>query len=92
MTNISTLAKVINNPGLHHLAEEIFWNLNSENLENCEKINQSANQILQRPLFWLKKWVQRGLSKNNQEEWRKAIQSVKNNSDKEKHVASYLQS
>ena len=69
MANIATLAKVINNPGLHHLSEQIFWNLNSDILENCEQINQSANQILQKPLFWLKKLVQRGISKNNQEEY-----------------------
>ena len=31
----------------------------------------------------------RGLSKNNQEEWRITIQSEKN-SEKEKHVTSYL--
>ena len=41
-----SLAIFINNPGLHHIAEEIFWNLRSRALENCQRINQSSSQIL----------------------------------------------
>ena len=86
---ISTLGNLINNPGLQHVAEEIFGNLNLDSLEACQKVNQSSNQILQNPMFWLQKFVQGGLSKKNQEDWLKAIQSVKN-SDKEKCVSMYL--
>ena len=85
------LAIFINNPGLHHVAEEIFWNLNAKSLENCQQINQSSNQILVNPLFWMKKLVRRGgLSKENEEEWMKAIQLVKNSNKEEKYVAMYL--
>ena len=88
--NQGALAIFINNPGLQHLAEEIFWNLDLiKALENCQQINQSSKMILQNPVFWLKKFVQRGLSKKNQEDWMKAIQLVKN-SNKEKCVLSYL--
>ena len=84
------MENIINNPGLHHLAEEIFWNLNSDDLENCAQINESSNQILENPLFWMEKLVRRGrLSKKNQDEWRKAIQSVKNY-EKEKHIVLYF--
>ena len=87
---IAPLENFINNPGLQHLAKEIFLNLNSVYLEKCQKINQSASQILENPLFWLEKFVwPHGLSKDNQEDWRKTIQSVKN-TDKEKQVATYL--
>ena len=41
-----TLAIFINNPGLHHVAEEIFWNLNDKSLEKCQQINQSSNHLL----------------------------------------------
>ena len=88
--NQGVLANLINNPGLQHLAEEIFWNLNLiKALENCQQINQSSKMILQNPVFWLKKFVRRGLSKKNEEDWMKAIQLVKN-SNKEKCVLSYL--
>ena len=64
----------LNNPGLRHVAEEIFWNLNFKALENCQQINQSSNEILKNPLFWMKKLVRRGgISKENEEEWMKAL-------------------
>ena len=40
-------------------------------------------------MFWLRKFVRGGLSKKNQEDWMKAILSVKN-TNKEKYVSLYL--
>ena len=40
------MENVINNPGLQHLAENIFLNLSYEDLKKCRMINQSASQIL----------------------------------------------
>ena len=81
------MEKIINNPGLQHLAEKVFWNLDVENLKKCAKINHSCKQILQNPLFCLRNF--NGLSKENQNEWTKAIQFV-NNSDKGIAIISYL--
>ena len=81
------MEKIINNPGLQHLAENVFWNLDVENLKQCAQINYSCKQILQNPLFCLRKF--NGLSKENQNEWIEAIQSV-NNSDKGIAIISYL--
>ena len=84
------LETILNSPGLQHLAKEIFWNLNSDALEACSQVNQSSKQILENPFFWLEKLVRMGVvSKKNQEDWIKAIQSVKN-SDEEKNVLVYL--
>ena len=86
----ATLDNFLNNPGLQHLAREIFLNINSVNsLQACQEINQSSKQIFETPLFWLKKFVQRGLSKKNQEDWMKVIQSAKN-SDKENHLLLFF--
>ena len=79
---------IFNNPGLQHLAEEVFWNLNAEDLKICAQINQSCKQILQNPLFCLRKF--KNLSKKNKEDWINDIQSV-NNSDKGIAIISYLQ-
>ena len=79
---------IFNNPGLQHLAEEVFWNLNAEDLKICAQINQSCKQILQNPIFCLRKF--KGLSKQNQKEWIKAIQS-RNNFDQGIAIISYLQ-
>ena len=51
------LEKIFNNPGLQHLAENIFWNLDIEDLNICAQINQSCTQILQNPIFCLKKFA-----------------------------------
>ena len=90
--NAYTLGKILNNPGLQHLAENIFDNLNFEDLEICQGINQSSKQILEyqmdKPTFLLKKF--RSLSNENQKDWMKVIESAKN-SEKEKAISVYLQ-
>ena len=82
------MEKIINNPGLQHLAEKVFWDLDDENLKNCAQINQSCKQILQNPIFYLKKFEH--LSNTNRKNWIDFIQSVKH-SDKEIAIISYLQ-
>ena len=81
------MEKIVSNPGLQHLAENIFLNLDDEHLKICEQINESCRQMLDNAMFWLRKFL--GLSKKNREDWIKIIQSVKN-SDKEKFITSYL--
>ena len=83
------MEKIINNPGLQHLTENIFLNLDSTNLNKCQMINQSARQILENPMFWIKKLIQKGLSKKNQKDWIEAIQ-LETNSEKKRHIAAYL--
>ena len=82
------MEKIINNPGLQHLVEKVFFNLNVEELKICEQINQSCEQILKNPMFWLKKFG--SISKENQKDWIKVIKLVKN-SDKGIAIISYLQ-
>ena len=83
------MENVINNPGLQHLAENIFLNLKSADLKKCQLINQSASQILDNPMFWIKKLIQNGLSEEHQNEWIKAIQS-ETNFEKKKNIVDYL--
>ena len=68
--------KIVNTPGLQHLAEKVFWNLDVEALKICGQINQSCRQILDNAMFWLRKFG--GLSKESQKDWIKIIQSVRN--------------
>ena len=83
------MEKIINNLGLQHLVENLFFNLNVEDLKICAQINQSSKQILENPMFWLRKFEDR-LSKENQNKWIKIIQSSEN-SKKKKVIALYLQ-
>ena len=83
------MEKIINNPGLQHLAENIFLNLNYEDLKKCQLINQSASQILDNPMFWIKELIRKGLSKKNQKDWIEAIQT-ETNSEKKENITAYL--
>ena len=85
---MSPLEKILNNPGLVHLAENIFGNLMQwrgqqasrrrlkRHLEVCRNINQSSKEILDNPMFWLRKFGR--LSKENQTDWIKVLNSEKN--------------
>ena len=65
---------ILNNPGFQHIAENVFLNLNHEKLETCRLVNEFCKDILDNPMFWLKKFIRRGLSKKNQIDWMAAIQ------------------
>ena len=80
---------IVKNPGLQHLAEAIFSNLNYNDLKTCHLINRSSKSILDNPKFWLKKFIQKGISKQNELDWSKAIQLTKN-TNYEKSIALYL--
>ena len=84
----SPMEKILENPGLVHLAENIFSHLNDADVEICQNINQTSKEILDNPMFWLRKF--RNLSQKDQKDWIKDIQSIKN-SEKKKAIASYLQ-
>ena len=82
------MEKIINNPGLQHLAETFFLNLDVEDMKICKQINKSCKQIFKNPMFWLRKF--RHISKESQTNWIHIIQSVKN-SDYKKLMISYLE-
>ena len=84
----SPLQNILNNPGLVHIAENIFGNFTEMDVEVCQGVNQSSKEILNNPMFWLRRF--RNFSKENQKDWIKVLQSVKT-SKKEKAIFSHLQ-
>ena len=81
------LEKILNNPGLQHLAENIVENLTHKDLKMFGEINQSSKRILDKPRFLLRMFS--GLSKENQKDWIKKIESAQN-SGKENAIISYI--
>ena len=73
------MENLIKNPGLQHIALNIFCNLDLKMLKICKQMNQFSNQLLdlENPYFWLQKFIQRGLPKKQQRDWTKAIQLTK---------------
>ena len=74
----NSLENFITNPGLQHVAENIFSNLNYKDITACQLINRSSRLIQNNSRFWLKKLVQNGMSRKNQNDWIKAIQLTQN--------------
>ena len=83
------MEKIISNPGLQHLVENILLNLDHQDLEIYQQVNNSFKEILNNPMFWLRKFIQRGLSKKNQSDWINAFRITKD-TILEKQVISYL--
>ena len=84
---------ILNNPGLQHLAENIFFHLDVEHLQLFGLLNQSSRQILegrmfQDPMFWLQKFE--GISIDNQDDWSNVIQSANNSFKRKFAIISYL--
>ena len=82
------MEKIISSTGLQHLVEKIFLDLDVEDLKISGQINQACKQILENPMFWLKKF--RSLSKDNLNNWIQVVKLAKN-TDKEKAIICYLQ-
>ena len=80
MAEVSTMEKILNNPGFEHLADIIFGNLDHDHQDICEQINESSKQILINPMFWIRKF--KFLSKDNEKDWIEVIQSEKNSAKK----------
>ena len=85
------MENVIQNPGLQHIKETILSNLNYESLQKCQIVNKSLEDFLGDPMFWLRKWrTQRGLSKENYDDWVKAIKLTRN-TNVEANMKLYLE-
>ena len=71
-------------PGLSHIADEIFLNLNDEILLlECQRVNQRWREIVRNPRFWFKKCDQMGLFKKKPEENLTKKSLFKDNDSKE---------
>ena len=77
----------INTPGLQHLAENTFLNLNYQEIKACGLLNGSfqlfVNHLMENPLFFLKKIVLGGMSKKNETDWTEIIQRTRGTKVKE---------
>ena len=64
---------ILKNPGLQHIAEDIFLNLGENSINKCANVNQIAMELVNRPMFWFKKLSQVKLFSKYIEPWRALI-------------------
>ena len=74
---LKKMEQIINNPGFYYIAENIFQKLDLKDLSNCQLVSRSFNGFVEKPFFWLKKLIRRGLSKKNQKDWIDAFDETK---------------
>ena len=55
------IEKIIGNPGLQHIIEEILLNLDFKWIIAFQSVNKSCKQIVDNPIFRLRKWRLSGL-------------------------------
>ena len=61
---------VTTTPGLQHIAEQIFSNLDRKSLRRCQKVNDHWGNILRNPWFWFNRMKPNTrLSQEHQKEW-----------------------
>ena len=72
---------ITNSPGLQHLAEYIFKNLNYIDLEKCAQVNDSWKNICENPYFLLSFCIHNGHLEANKIAWQQNILKVMKNAD-----------
>ena len=71
------------NPGLRHVAEEIFLNLNTKYLlDHCPHVNESWASIIDRANFLVRKCIRQGIFKEYANAWIKAVRLM----TKDQHI------
>ena len=72
---------ITNNPGLQHLAKEIFKHLNYINLEKCVEVNDSWKRICENPCFLLRFCIVNGHLKANKISWKQNTFQIMRDAD-----------
>ena len=68
--------QITKNTGLQHIAEEIFKHLDKENLMNCQKVTQSWKEILDGPMFLLKRIDNSNIPADIKKNWKMLIKEL----------------
>ena len=62
--------RITKTPGLIHIAEQIFSNLDRNDILQCQEVNKYWASILRNPWFWYNRMTQNTtLSREHQKEW-----------------------
>ena len=85
------MESIAENPGLQHLVENVFANLEDhKSLLECQKVNSTWKRMLDNPIFWFKKCLGKRLLRHHQNDWTKLFQSLKKNSELKIFLTKYL--
>ena len=91
-TTINQIMDLITkSPGLQHIAEKIFVNLDTHHLDKCKHVNENWKNIFDNPLFLFKACIQKGLlSGKEQDIFQKVIPKITNSSNLSDKIIHFL--
>ena len=67
---------ITNSPGLQHISDDIFKLLDKKSLINCREVNSSWKNVLDEPIFWLKKYKREYPSSDVPKSWKTLAQEL----------------
>ena len=70
---LQIMDQITENAGLQHIGEEVFKHLDQENLMKCRKVNQSWKDILEGPMFLLKRIDNSNIQADIKKNWKMLI-------------------
>ena len=73
---ILIMDQITKNTGLQHIAEEIFKHLDKENLMICRKVSKSWKDILDGPMFLLKRIDNSNIPADIKKNWKMLIKEL----------------
>ena len=77
ISRISTMEKIIQNPGLQHIIEDALILLDEESIASFRLLNQDCKNIIDNPTFYLKKLSQLDeMPKDLITKWKKIIRKL----------------
>ena len=77
-------------PGLRGISEDIFKLLDKKSLMDCRLVNSSWKNVLEQPMFWLKKMNLEKASMNFQRSWKKLAQQLEDGHPKKEFVLTLI--
>ena len=66
---------ITTNPGFHHIAQDIFKNLDVKDLMACRRVNKSWKNILDNPIFWCSMLTPKNIRKS----WETLVKTLMKN-------------
>lgn len=77
-------------PGLQRISEDIFELLDKKSLMDCRLVNSSWKNVLERPIFWLKKMNLENVPLDVQRSWENLAQELEDDSHPKKEFVLTL--
>ena len=75
-SKINIMDVITKNPGFQHISEDISKLLDKKSLMNCRSVNSYWKNVLNHPMFWLKKFNSQDMPWDVQRSWKTLVEEL----------------